>query len=209
MIQDAASDWRAVDATQLPRELGAWLADGGARRVAIDGPPCAQPATFAESLVEPLRVLGRPAVHVRAESFWRDASLRLEYGHEDVESYLTWLDAAALRRETLDPFGAGRPYLVTLRDPVSNRSTRDAPREFEAGTVLLVSGALLLGQDLPFDRTVHLFLPAAARARRTPPEDAWTLPAFDHYDTSVRPAEVADVTVRLDRRSPAVRGLRT
>src|SRR5664279_3602345 len=61
----------------LPRGLAERIATLPATlRVAIDGPPCARPHTLAHSLAEPLRALGRPVVHIRAESFWRDASLR-------------------------------------------------------------------------------------------------------------------------------------
>ena len=76
--------------------------------------------------------------------------------------------------------------------------------------MLVVSGALLLGLGLPFDRVVHLAVSPAARARRTPAEQAWTLPAFDRYDAEVAPAELADVVIKLDDpRHPAVRGLST
>jgi len=81
---------------------------------------------LASSLLQPLQVLGRPAIHVRADSFWRDASLRLEHGRNDVESLVSdWLDVAAMRRELLDPLGPGGDgrYLPSLRDPVSNRAT--------------------------------------------------------------------------------------
>ena len=67
----------------------------------MDGPPCADPAVLAASLADPLRALGRPLVHVRADGFWRDASLRFEHGREDVDAYLGWLDDGALRREVL------------------------------------------------------------------------------------------------------------
>lgn len=198
--------WQPADADRLPGSLASWIASlDGSPRIAIDGPPCGGPHAFAESLVAPLRALGRPAVHVRAETFWRDASLRLEHGHEDVLSFPSWLDDGALRRETLDPFGRGAPYLTSLRDPVTDRATREAARAFVPGSVLLVSGAFLVGTALPFERTVHLYLPAEARARRTSPDQSWTLPAFDEHDRTVGPADIADVTVRLDRRSPAVR----
>lgn len=170
----------------------------GIVRVAIDGPPCAVPDELAESLVEPLRVHGRPAVVVRAETFWRDASLRLEYGREDVDSYLTWLDAAALKREVLDAAVAVGTVLPSLRDPVTNRSTHEAPRTIGPDGVVLVSGPLLFGLGLPFELTVHLAVSPAARARRTAAADAWTLPAFERYDAEVAPSELADVIVRWD-----------
>jgi hypothetical protein len=178
----------------------------GIVRIAVDGPPCARPADLARSLIEPLRVLGRPAVHVEVSSFWRDASLRLEHGREDVESYLNWLDADALRREVLDPAIADRSYLPSLRDPATNRSTREGRRPLVPGTVLLVSGPFLLGRTLPFDRAIHLAMSAAARVRRTPADEAWTLPAHADYDATVRPGEVADLVIKMaDPRHPAVR----
>lgn len=175
--------------------------------MALDGAPATAPDALAARLVEPLRARGRDVAHVRAESFWRDASVRLEHGREDVESYLSWLDAGALRREVLDPVVAGGRYLPTLRDPHTNRSTREAPRDAPPGTVLVVSGALLLGLGLPFDVVIHLTAPPDALARRTPPEQAWTLPAFAEYEALAAPTATADVVIRVDRRTPAVRGL--
>lgn len=173
-------------------------------RVAVDGPPCARPDEFAERLRDPLRVLGRTLLMVRARDFWRDASLRFEHGRNDVDSYLGWLDDGALRREVL----SGDIYLPTLRDPITNRATREPPQPIPPNAVLTVSGPFLLGLGLPFDRVVHLAMSPAACARHTPPEDAWTLPAFDRYDAEVAPVELADVVVRLeDPRRPAVRGL--
>jgi hypothetical protein len=178
----------------------------GVQRVAIDGPPCARPDSLAAALVEPLRALGRPVAHLRADSFWRDASLRLEHGREDADSYRSWLDTDALRREVLDAAVNSATYLPTLRDPHTNRSTREAPQPVPDGLFLLVSGAFLLGNELPFDCTIHLTQSPATRARRTPGDEAWTLPAFDAYDRDVRPADIADVIVKLDDpRHPAVR----
>jgi hypothetical protein len=200
--------WRTVTAEALADSLAAWLATApGVTRVAIDGPPWAEPEQLAGDLVEPLRALGRPVVEVRASSFWQDASLRLEHGREDVESYLSWLDADALRREVLDSALDRGTYLPSLRDPASNRSTREPVRDVAPGTVLIVSGGLLLGRGLPFDRVVHLEVSAAAHARRAPRDQTWTLPAYAQYDRTVRPAELADVVIRPERRNPAVRGL--
>jgi hypothetical protein len=187
--------------------LGAELAariPSSIARVAIDGPPCARPDAVAGAVAEFLRGK-RPTAHIRADEFWRDASLRLEYGRHDIDSYLQWLDADALRREVLDPVVTSGSYLPSLRDPMTNRSTREPTRAAEPHTAVLVTGALLLGRDLPFDLTIHLAVSPAARARLTPAEDAWTLAAFDHYDAAVRPMEIADVVVRYDDpRHPAV-----
>lgn len=197
--------WVTIAATELPDRLASWLAaTPGVVRVAVDGAPCTGPDGLASSLLEPLRARGRPVAHVRADRFWRDASLRFEPGRADVESFLNWLDDAALRREVLD---AGDSYLPSLRDPETNRSTREPARSLEPGTVLLVSGALLLGRGLPFDRTIHLTLSRTVLAQRTPAADAWTLPAFERYDATVRPGDVADVVIRPGRPDPAVHGL--
>lgn len=197
--------WVTLAAAELPGRLAEWLAaTSGIVRVAVDGAPCTDPDALALSLLEPLRARGRPVAHVRSDHFWRDASVRLEPGRKDVESYLNWLDDAALRREVLE---AGDSYLPSLRDPSTNRSTREPTRPLEPGTVLLVSGALLLGRDLPFDRTIHLTLSRTVLAQRTPVADAWTLPAFERYDATVRPDDVADVVIRPGRPDPAVHGL--
>jgi hypothetical protein len=180
----------------VPGLLADWLSSAeGTVRVALDGPPCAQPELLADALAAPLQALGRPFTHVRADTFWRDASLRLEYGHEDADSYLNWLDHGALQREVLTASGS---YLPSLRDPVSNRATRAEPVDLPDGAVLVVSGAFLLGLGLSFDRVVHLQVSPAARARRTPASDAWTLPAFDRYDAEVDPAALADLVIKLD-----------
>jgi hypothetical protein len=191
--------WRPSSPDRLPADLARHLAEySGVVRVAVDGAPCARPDVLAEALLDPLRTLGRPAVHLRSASFWKDASLRFEYGREDTDSYPDWVDAAALQREVLTPVLASGHYLPSLRDPVTNRSTREAARSAGPDTVLIVSGELLLGLGLEFDRAVHLQLSAAARARRTPEQDAWTLPAFDRYDAEVEPSEVADMVIRVD-----------
>lgn len=182
---------------------------GTALRVAVDGPRCADPGELAESLIEPLRALGRPATHVRAEYFLRDAALRLEYGRTDLESFATgWLDVDALRREVLDPLGPrgdGR-FLGALRDPATNRAIR-SPRHFSApGSIVLISGELLLGHGLPFDASIHLAVGSAARRRRTDEQWQWTLPAFDSYDADIDPVRSADVVLRYDDPDrPAIR----
>jgi hypothetical protein len=198
--------WRPIAPDRLAATVTDWLAGSTATlRVAVDGAPCTEPDAFAASLVPLLEAAGRPVGHVRAVTFWRDASLRLEYGREDVDSYASWLDADALRREVLEPATERAEYLPSLRDPQTNRSTREPPRPVPTGTILLVSGSLLLGRGLPFDRSVHLALSPAALARRTPPDQAWTLPAYESYASATRPAATADLVVKLDDpRHPAL-----
>jgi hypothetical protein len=192
----------------LAADLAAAGVPGRALRVALDGPGCADPHALADALVDPLRALGREVGRVRADAFWRDASVRFERGRHDAEAFgHEWLDADALRREVLLPLGPGGSgeYLPSLRDPVTNRATRASRRALRSAAVLVVSGELLLGAGLPFDRTIHLSVGSAGRARQTSEEWVWTLPAFDAYDREADPVTHADVVVRLDDpRHPAI-----
>jgi hypothetical protein len=211
MGQDGSVRARPVTPEALIEELAdrvAALPADRRQRVAVDGAAPADPDTLATALVDPLRVRGRAALRVRAAGFLRPASLRLELGREDPDSfYERWLDAPGLRREVLDrlgPDGDGR-VLPSLWDAATDRATRAGYVTVPPGGVVLVSGALLLGGGLPFDLTVHLWLSPAALARRTGPEHRWTLPAFARYADEVAPAELADVVVRVDDpRHPAI-----
>ena len=191
-----------VAALVVERSRGA-----GSTRVLVDGHPSTHPERLADLLVEPLRVAGRPTARVRVRDFLRPASLRLEHGHEDPDSLLDeWIDVGALNREVLTAVGSqgeGR-YLPTLRDPVTSRSTRAAYVEAAPGLVVLLDGSLSLGRGLDVDVTVHLALQEATLVRRTPPGEAWTLPAYERYRAEVVPERTADVVVRVDdARRPA------
>lgn len=202
---------RPVTPEALVEELADRIADrmpDRRLRVAVDGAPAAGTDALAAALVDPLRVRGRPAIRVRAQDYLRAASLRLEEGRENPDSYYErWVDEPALRREVLDrlgPDGDGR-VLPTLRDATADRPTRAAYVPVPPSGVVLVSGAFLLGGGLPFDLTVHLALSPAALARRTGAAQHWTLPAFARYEREVAPAGLADIVVRVDDpRRPAV-----
>jgi hypothetical protein len=180
-------------------------------RVCFDGPRCVRLADLATTVTNLLTATGRPAGLVRAEAFYRDASLRLEYGRHDVESFYTgWLDHAALQREVLRPVVQGGGFLPSLRDPQTNRVTRASPISLAKEGFLLVVGELLLGTGLEFDLTIHASVSRQARRRQTEadwPDWTWTLPAFDRYDIDVDPAAIADLVLRCDdRRHPAISG---
>ncbi|MFE3828577.1 uridine kinase [Streptomyces sp. NPDC059092] len=188
-----------------PAAGGPWL------RVAFDGAPAARPDRSAAALAQALRVRGRSVLVVGAGGFLRPASLRYEYGREDPDTYYSgWFDTGAIWREVLgplDPGGTGR-VLPDLRDPATDRATRSQRRELAPGGVLVVHGPLLLGHWFPFDLTVHLRLSPGALRRRTEPDERWTLPAYERYETEVDPAATADVVVRADDpRHPAWSGL--
>lgn len=177
-------------------------------RVAVDGAEAADPGRLADALVDPLRVRGRPAVRVDTSDFLRPASVRLELGRNNPDSFYTgWFDEAGLSREVLAPAGPGGSGLILERlwDSGVDRAARAPYTQLAPNSIVLVSGPLLLGAGLDFDFCVHLEVSAAALARRTPPESAWTLPAFGRYTGEVAPETFADVVVRLDDpRRPAL-----
>lgn len=156
---------------------------------------------LADDLATRLPALGRPAVVVPADGFFRPASLRLEHGRTDPGArYTDWLDTGALAREVLNPVGpdGSGHYLPVLWDLQRDRAARARRRAMPAGGVLLVPGSLLQGLGLAFDVVVHLRLGPAARRRLTPSERAWELPAFDRYDDEVDPVALADAVVLAD-----------
>jgi hypothetical protein len=198
-------------AAEIAQRVNGLSQDGSPLRVAVDGAVAAQPGRFADALVDPLRVLGRPVLRVSARDFLQPASQRLEYGREDPDAYLDhWLNTGALFREVfnpLDPGGSGR-VLPTLWDAAADRATRAERVPLPPGGVLLLDGALLLGRWLPLDLTVHLHLSPGALNRRTPEPERWTLPAVARYESEADPDEAADLVVRADdpRRPALVEG---
>lgn len=170
-------------------------------RVAIDGPDAAEPGRLADALVGPLRARGRAAVRVSTSDFLRPASVRLEFGRDNPDSYYAgWFDEAGLAREVLDragPGGDGR-ILTRLWNAETDRAARDPYHRLGPEAVVLVSGPLLLGGGSAFDFAVHLEMSAAALRRRTPADQQWTLPAFERYADEVGPASFADMVLRVD-----------
>ena len=168
-------------------------------RVGVDAPASVDLGPVLEVLRAELPARGHPVALVAAADFYRDASLRFEYGHTDVESFYTgWLDIAALQREVLTPVAETGRYLPSLRDRTTNRATRVEPLPLEPSGVLLVHGELMLGVGLAFDVIVHVAVSRQARRRQFPEDRSWQLPAFDRYDLEVDPAALADIVVRWD-----------
>lgn len=195
---------RPVTPELLVTELAEYLDAGSSSRlrVAVDGAPESGTAELAEALVDPLRVRGREALRVHTANYVRPASLRLEFGHEDPDSfYSDWFDYDGLTREVLNPLATGGSghVLPALRDPETDRSPRLSRVRLPERGVVLVDGPLLLGAGLEFDVTVHLWLPGDSLRRRTPESLRWRLPAFDRYAEEVRPERAADYLVRVDR----------
>ncbi|MEU7580617.1 uridine kinase [Streptomyces sp. NPDC041068] len=203
--------WERLADTLADRLLDLKTADGGDwPRIAFDGAPAGGTGDLARRVSDALRLRGRTSLVIGTEDFLRPASLRFEYGHEDVEAYYSgWFDTGALWREVLgplDPGGTGR-VLPDLWDPAADRATRSSYVRLPPGGVLLLHGPLLLGHWFPFDLTVHVRLSPGALRRRTPQAEQWTLPAFERYETETDPVAAADVVVRADDpRHPAWSG---
>ncbi|MEV5609209.1 uridine kinase [Streptomyces sp. NPDC052225] len=206
-----AITWERLGDALAERLLDLKPADGGPwPKVAFDGAPAARPGDLAARVADALRLRGRTSLVVGTEGFLRPASLRFEYGRQDVEAYYGgWFDTGALWREVfgpLEPDGTGR-VLPDLWDPVTDRATRSPYAQLPPGGALLLHGPLLLNHWFPFDLTVHVQLSPGALRRRTPEDEQWTLPAFARYDTETGPAAAADVVVRADDpRHPAWSG---
>ncbi|GAA5188771.1 uridine kinase [Rugosimonospora acidiphila] len=202
---------RPVTPARLVDELAGRIdstTTGGWVRVGFDGAPSAAPGAVADAMVDPLRVLGRQAVRVDLGDFMRPASVRLELGRDNPDSYYErWFDLAALSREVLGPLapgGSGR-IVTTFWNPETDRSSRPSYVDVSTGGVLLLSGPLLQGAGLDLDLVVHCAQSPAALARRTGDELRWTLPAFDRYRDEVDPESLAEVVVRMDDpRHPAL-----
>ncbi len=163
-----AITWERLTDSLADRLLQLSPADGAPwPRVAFDGAPAARPGDLAARVGEALRVRGRSALVVGTQGFLRPASLRFEYGHEDVEAYYSgWFDTAALWREVFGPLEAGGTgrVLPDLWDPVSDRATRSPYVHLPPGGLLLLHGPLLFGHWFPFDLTVHVRLSPGALA---------------------------------------------
>ncbi|UVF77825.1 nucleoside/nucleotide kinase family protein [Gordonia mangrovi] len=168
----------------------------GTRFVAVDGADAARPVDLADQVAARLAARGRAASVVAMADFLRPASLRLEYGHTDAESYRTlWFDHDAVQREVIDAIDERNSWLPRLWDADRDRSFRDRPPPAPADQVILLAGPLLLGSGLDVDVTVALVMSAGALRRHTPPAAAWTIAALV---AAAEDAPAADIEVRYD-----------
>jgi len=179
-------------------------------RVAVDGPPQADPAVVADLIAEAVRDRGRAAVRVRVDDFLRPASVRFEFGRTDPDAwYDSWIDIGGLLREVLVPLGpdGSLRYVPRLWDAARDRATRAPYETAPPSAVVIVDGPFLLRHELrwEFDLTVHLALTPAAVRRRTAPGEEWRAAALERYEEEIAPQDVCDVLVRYDDpRHPAV-----
>ncbi|MET0966353.1 MAG: uridine kinase, partial [Nakamurella sp.] len=177
-------------------------------RVGIDGATEIGAGTLADAVGARLIQVGRPVLRASTDWWWRPASLRLELGRTDIDMLLGgWVDAAALRRELLDPLepGGSASCLLRLRDPSTDRSVRDSRLAAPPRAALLLDGPLLLGDQLPLDAVLHLQTTRATLARALPARRQWWLQGFDRYLAEYRPADSAAAVVAYDHpKAPAI-----
>jgi len=186
----------------IDQSTGDWV------RVALDGAPPTDPVGIAGELVGPLNVRGRAAQVIRTNDFWQPASLRLEFGRTNPDSfYDNWIDVSALQREVLAPTGPGGTgrILPSRWNAATERATRADYVDLARGGVVLLCGQFLLGGPLTVDLSVHLAMSVTALRRHTEAEAQWTVPAYERYYEEVAPQDWADVVVRMDDpRRPAL-----
>jgi len=182
-----------------PRALSAAVAERagsliGRACIAVSAPDAADPVEFAHRLAADLRLRGRATDVVALHDFVRPASVRLEHGRTDPDSYRHgWFDYDALDREVLRSLRERGRWLPRLWDEDTDRSAREHSREAADAQILVVAGPMLLGRGLAFDLTIALTMSRGALERRTRPEDRWTVdPLLTHVCTD------ADVLVRYD-----------
>ncbi|HEY2792782.1 MAG TPA: uridine kinase [Micromonosporaceae bacterium] len=198
---------RPISRSALIDELAERLiSETGRIRVAIDGAEALDPGALAEDVADALRNRGRYVIHVRTDDFLLPASQRFEFGRMSPESFYDgWWDERGLQREVLDPAVTTGRVLPALWRADIDRSARADYVTLPETAVLFLSGQFLLGGGLPFETVVRLTASGKALERRTPPDRAWTLPAYERYDEEVAPDSFADIVVRLeDPRHPAV-----
>ncbi|MEU5840571.1 hypothetical protein [Rhodococcus sp. NPDC047139] len=175
---------------------------GGRVCVAVSAPDAADPMTFAQQVATELRIRGRASDVVALHDFVRPASLRLEHGRTDPDSYRhEWFDYAALDREVLRGLREHGRWLPRLWDEGTDRSARAVLHPAADDQILLVAGPMLLGRGLDFDVSVVLTMSRGALERQTRTEDHWTIDALlEHVDTD------PDILVRYDHPArPAAR----
>ncbi|MCM6774628.1 hypothetical protein NDR87_13155 [Nocardia sp. CDC159] len=172
--------------------------------VAIDGADAADPVDFARALAERVRTRGRPCAVISLHDYVRPASLRLEYGRDELSYRTGWFDYAALDREVLHALRERGRWLPALWDERTDRSARAATTSAEPGLIVIVAGPMLLGRGLDFDLSVELRLSEGALRRGTGPDESFTVEAILRHRRD-RAAE-ADILVAWDHRDrPAVR----
>ena len=142
-------------------------------RVGIDGFCAAGKTTLADALGSELKARGRSVIRVCGDDFQNPPAIRYQLGERSPEGfYRHAMDFGSLRRELLDPLGAGGNlvYRTTFYDVFA--SQRNPSPQFTArpSVILVLDGLFLHVPELAgcFDYTVFVdtdFETCIARAR--------------------------------------------
>ncbi|WP_067890598.1 hypothetical protein [Nocardia vaccinii] len=170
--------------------------------VAVDGADAADPLGFAETVAERVRTRGRACATVSLHDYVRPASLRLEFGRDEMSYRTAWFDYAGLNREVLQALREHGRWLPALWNERIDRSARAATIPAAPETIVLVAGPMLLDRGLRFDLSVELRLSEGA-LRRAEAEPFIVAALLRHrHDTHQEP----DILVAWDHRDrPALR----
>lgn len=115
-------------------------------RVGIDGASASGKTRFADSLVEPLKQLGRDVIRVSIDGFHNPPEIRYRRGEDSVDGYIEdSFDKESVIKLVLDPLGpsGNREYKVSLYDFVTNRQTLSAFKQAQPDSILIFDGVLL------------------------------------------------------------------
>lgn len=188
---------RAADLLDGARSAGTVV------RLGVDGAVEAETAALADQVADAALAQGTAVLRVRAAGFLHRRSVRMEHGAHDVDAaFDRWVDWGSLLREVLDPLAdpADLSWLPALRDPVTDRTSREPARTAAPGALLVLDGPYLLRWELSgaLDVVVHLQTSAAALRRRFPAPEDPRPGAWARYLSETDPASRADVVARYD-----------
>jgi uridine kinase len=130
-------------------------------RVAVDGITAVGKTTFSDQLADAVRVLDRPCARVSMDGFHNPRSTRYRQGRESPDGYYEdAYDFTSLRRELLDPLGAGGSllYRTAIIDLAADVPLSAPPQPADPRLVLIVDGSFLQRSELDgaWDRTIFL-----------------------------------------------------
>jgi uridine kinase len=170
-------------------------------RVGIDGVSAAGKTTFADELAS---FVDAPVLRASFDDFHRPRAERYARGEGPDSYYEDTFDAAAFRRELLDPFARGEPIRTAIFDDVHDVSIKGSPTPVPAGAVLVVDGVWLHKPELRdgFDLTVWLEADRKIALARAIERDGLRerylnryYPGETRYLEEVEPARLADLVV--------------
>ena len=187
-------------------------------RVALDGPPAAGKTTLANELALFLRTRGRDAIRASTDGFHLPRAQRYRRGKYSPEGcYHDSFDYEALRRVLLDPLGpdGDRRYQHAVIDYPADTALSPPFRTAPTDAVLVFDGVFLMRPELidRWDLSVFVsteFERAIDRARVRDQAQLGSageverryrsryIPSQQHYFTTARPTDHADIIVRND-----------